>query len=241
MSEDALTMEDSVVVLSYNFPHRKTQDFLFRLFAEGIRVEHVLAADPVKLNIPPSSIRSKLRHGALIDPAKVAKAIGANYHVVPHQGDQVDALLDEIKPAIGVISGARILKRPVIDRFSTGIINFHPGLIPEVRGLDALFWSICKDVPLGVTSHLIDHRVDAGRILERREISLATEDTLFDLSERLYETQVEMLVSAIGRACKGEWEQINYEATEYNRKMPIELEAGIVELLPAYLERQANG
>lgn len=240
MSKDALAMTDSVVVLAYNFPHRKTQDFLFRLFAEGIRVEHVLAADPVKLNVPPSSIRSKLRHGALIDPEKVAKAIGANYHVVPHQGDRISTLLDEIKPTIGVISGARILKRPVIDRFSTGIINFHPGLIPEVRGLDAFFWSICKDVPLGVTSHLIDHRVDAGRILERREIPLGTEDTIFDLSERLYETQIEMLVTAIGRARAGEWEQINYESTEYNRKMPAELEAEIVELLPAYLEHRAN-
>jgi phosphoribosylglycinamide formyltransferase-1 len=91
-----------------------------------------------------------------------------------------------------------------------------------------------------VTSHLIDHRVDAGRILERREISLATEDTLFDLSERLYETQVEMLVTAIKRARAGQWEQIAYEATDYNRKMSAELEAGITELLPAYLERRGN-
>ncbi len=233
-------MTDSVVVLAYNFPHRKTQDFLFRLFAEGVSVGHVLAADPVKLNVAPSSIRSKLRHGALIEPAKVAKAIGAHYHVVPHQGNQINDLLDAIKPTIGVISGARILKRPVIDRFSTGIINFHPGLIPEVRGLDALFWSIRKDVPPGVTSHLIDHRVDAGRLLERREIALFRDDTIFDLSERLYETQMDMLVTAIERARTGEWEEINYESTAYNRKMPAEREAEIVELLPAYLERRTN-
>ena len=233
-------MTDSVVVLAYNFPHRKTQDFLFRLFAEGVSVGHVLAADPVKLNVAPSSIRSKLRHGALIEPAKVAKENGAHYHVVPHQGNQINDLLDAIKPTIGVISGARILKRPVIDRFSTGIINFHPGLIPEVRGLDALFWSIRKDVPPGVTSHLIDHRVDAGRLLERREIALFRDDTIFDLSERLYETQIDMLVTAIERARTGEWEEINYESTAYNRKMPAEREAEIVELLPAYLERRTN-
>jgi len=234
-------MTDSVVVLAYNFPHRKTQDFLFRLFAEGVSVGHVLAADPVKLNVAPSSIRSKLRHGALIEPAKVAKAIGAHYHVVPHQGNQINDLLDAIKPTIGVISGARILKRPVIDRFSTGIINFHPGLIPEVRGLDALFWSISKNVPLGVTSHLIDHQVDAGRLLERREIPLFTDDTIFDLSERLYETQIDMLVAAIERARTGEWEEINYEASGYNRKMPAEREAEIVDLLPAYLGHRSNG
>ena len=106
--------------------------------------------------------------------------------------------------------------------------------------MDALFWSIRKDVPLGVTSHLIDHRVDAGRLLERREIPLFTDDTIFDLSERLYETQIDMLVTAIERARMGEWEEINYESTEYNRKMPAEREAEIVELLPAYLERRTN-
>ena len=69
---------------------------------------------------------------------------------------------------------------------------------------------------------------------------MVTDDTIFDLSERLYETQVDMLVTAIERARTGEWEEINYESTEYNRKMPAELEAEIVELLPAYLERRTN-
>ena len=193
-------MSDSVIVFAYNFPHRKTQDFLFRLFAEGVKVQHVLAADPVKLDVPATSIRSKLRHTALVEPRMVAEAIGANYHVIPHRGDELHDLLDEIRPSIGVISGARILKRPVIERFSTGIINFHPGLIPETRGLDALLWSVYNDLPLGVTSHLIDHRVDAGRLLERRTIPLHADDSIFDLSERLYETQIDMLLPAIERA-----------------------------------------
>ena len=68
-----------------------------------------------------------------------------------------------------MIAGARILKRPVIDRFSIGIINFHPGLIPEARGLDALLWSIRGDLPLGVTSHLIDERVDASSEAARQQ------------------------------------------------------------------------
>ena len=49
-----------------------------------------------------------------------------------------------------------------------------------------------------------------------------------------------MLVTAIERARTGEWEGINYETTEYNRKMPAEREAEIVELLPAYLKRRTN-
>ena len=145
-----------VVVFAYNFPHRKTQDFLFHLFACGIKVNHVFAADAVKLDIPPSEVRTKIRHCTPLHPSDVAKSIGAQYHQVPHQGSQINALIEEINPEIGIIAGARILKADVINGFRNGIINFHPGMIPEARGLDALLWTIRNDISLGVTSHLID-------------------------------------------------------------------------------------
>ena len=64
-----------VVVFAYNFPHKKTQDFLFRLFASEVRVSHVFAADAVKLDIPPSEVRTKIRHCTPLYPADVAKAM----------------------------------------------------------------------------------------------------------------------------------------------------------------------
>ena len=236
-----MDQREPIVVFAYNFPHRKTQDFLFRLQVEGFRVSHVLAADPVKLNIPPSEVRTKLRHCGLVHPREVAGAVGAEYVVVPHAGEEIAEILDGIGPGLGVIAGARILKRPVIDRFSIGIINFHPGLIPEARGLDALLWSIRGDLPLGVTSHLIDERVDAGRILERREIPLHADDTIFDLSERLYEVQIEMLRSSVAAAREGRWEDLDYGGTAYNRKMSGDDERATLDELPAYLQRHSGG
>ena len=232
--------QKSVVVFAYNFPHRKTQDFLFRLLAEGVRVSDVLAANPVKLNIPPGEIRTKVRHGGLIHPRQVAEAIGARYHVLAHLGADVVDLLKELKPSIGVIAGARILKSDVLGLFGRGIINFHPGLIPEARGLDALLWSVRNAIPLGITSPLIDHRVDAGRVLERREVGLFRDDNVFDLSERLYETQMDMLREAIERTCSGKWEEMDYVSSACNTKMTGQQERETIELLPSYLERFAT-
>lgn len=228
-----------LVVFAYNFPHKKTQDILLYLFVLGYNVKWVLAANPVKLNIPPPSIRSKIRHAALLPPQKIAQAIGARYYVVDHNSEQAKALLDEIKPELGIIAGARILKKHIIDTFTIGIINLHPGLIPEVRGLDALLWAIYKGVPLGVTAHLIDERIDAGRILVRREIPVYHDDTLLDLSERLYEAQLELLPVAIERALKGEWTELS-NVGSYNRKMPAELERKIPEILDEYKKRFAR-
>ena len=231
---------EEVVVFAYNFPHKKTQDFLFRLFASEVRVSHVFAADAVKLDIPPSEVRTKIRHCTPLHPSDVAKAIGAQYHQVTHQGPQINSLIEEINPDIGIIAGARILQADVINGFNNGIINFHPGLIPEARGLDAMLWSIRNDIPLGVTSHLIDERVDAGKILERHTIDLHEDDTIFDLSERLYETQLEMLPSAIDRAQKSMTEDVDFESGAYNRKMSGDMERETIAMLPQYLERKLS-
>ena len=229
-----------VVVFAYNFPHRKTQDFLFHLFGCGIKVDHVFAADAVELDIPPSEVRTKIRHCTPLHPSDVAKSIGAQYHQVPHQGSQINALIEEINPEIGIIAGARILKADVINGFRNGIINFHPGMIPEARGLDALLWSIRNDVSLGVTSHLINERVDAGKILERRTIDLHEDDTIFDLSERLYELQLEMLPLAIDRAQESMTEDVDFESGTYNRKMNGDMERETVAMLSKYLERRLS-
>jgi len=224
---------DRIALFAYNFPHKKTQDFIFRILAEGFKIFTIYAADPIKLNIPASSIKTKINHIGLMHPSEIAKNFGIRYVVTPHN-EKICSDLVENNISLGIISGARILKSPVIKCFRRGIINFHPGLIPEARGLDALLWSIYNNVPLGVTSHLINDRIDAGCILEKREIPLYKSDTILDLSERLYDLQLDMISVAITRAIKGEAFKIeNYHV--YNRKMPVELEQEVLNKLDQYL------
>lgn len=223
-----------IAVFCYNFPHKKTQDFLLRLFLENIKIDCIFAADPVQLKIPPAAVRTKIRHIALIHPKEIAERLGIEYYVMPHNSYEVAQLITKRHIDLGIIAGARILKSHVIDSFSRGIINFHPGLIPEARGLDALLWSIYNKIPLGVTAHLIDEHVDAGYILLKERIPIWEDDTILDLSERLYEKQIEMLRPAIEAALKGEGVPVN-PTTPYNRKMPEELEKQVIEMLPDYI------
>ncbi len=224
-----------MILFAYNFKHKKTQDFIFNCLYHKINVEHIIAADPVKLNIPKSVIRTKVRHQGLIHPKEIAKSFNIPYTVAQHNSQETKDLLKECSPKIGMIAGARILKKEVIDLFSKGIINFHPGLIPEARGLDAMLWSITNDIPLAVTSHIIDQQIDAGKILEIAEIKIFKDDTVFDLSERLYEQQLEMINTSYIKLQKGAFKTIDYTETNYNRKMPPELEVAIVEKLENYL------
>ncbi len=222
-----------IMVFCYNFPHKKTQDFLLRLLLEGIKISFIIAADPVKLNIPHSTVRTKIRHIGLVHPKKIAQRMNIDYYVLPHNSKKTSEIIRENNVDLGVIAGARILKKSVIDSFRIGIINFHPGLIPESRGLDAMLWSIYNKVPLGVTAHLIDDRIDAGKILLKRKIPIENDDTLLDLSERLYETEIELLLPAIQNAVSGKWVSVKSDS-KLNKKMPPELEKQIPMMLDKY-------
>lgn len=224
-------------LFAYNFPHQKTQDFIFRLLTEGYKIDVILAADAVKLNIPPSVVKTKIRHQGLIHPGEIAKRFNIPYYVVKHNSKEAISIANERSLDIGIIAGARILKSGIINSFNKGIINYHPGLIPEARGLDAMLWSIRNGIPLGITSHLINEEIDAGKILKVFKIPIYKDDTVFDLSERLYEYQLEMLNTSIQMAIEGEG-SIPPEMGECNTKMEGELEIDTLQMLPSYIIEQ---
>jgi phosphoribosylglycinamide formyltransferase-1 len=188
------------IVFAYGFPHKKTQDVILRLTTLGVPPLAVLAAPWERLRIPLPAVRVKPRHADLIHPADLCRTLAIEYHLVDHRSDTCLLLLDQLRPELGVIAGARVLSGAVLDYFRHGIVNLHPGLLPHVRGLDALQWSLYHEVPLGVTAHVVDTRVDAGWIIERRLIDVHEDDTLVDLGLRLYETQLAMLGPALTTA-----------------------------------------
>lgn len=228
-----------VLVFAYNFPHRKTHDVLVRLHLDGHDIAGVIAADKVKLNVPLSTIRTTVRHGTSPHPQVVAKRLGAPYFVAPHNSPRAADYARGCGADVSLIAGARILKPPIIDAAPGGIINLHPGLIPEARGLDALLWSIHHDLPLGVTTHFIDEHVDAGELLMRKQLDVLPDDTLFDLSERIYHTQLDLMTPSIEAALNDGGKRVD-PSTPYNRKMPAELEAQTIAKVGEYVQKHSR-
>ncbi|QQO09833.1 formyltransferase family protein [Breznakiella homolactica] len=212
-------LKKKIVLFAYNFPHKKTQDFILYLISSGVQIAGVFAADAVKLTIPKSVIRSKIHHIGLLHPKQLCKELHIPYFSMPHNSPEIVSFIYDNVIEVGVISGARILKKHIIDAFSKGIVNFHPGLIPEARGLDAMLWSIYNEIPLGVTSHFIDQNIDAGRIIEKQHICVYKDDVLLDVSERIYETQLAMISTTLDKV----FMQTNFTPIvlgDYNKKMP---------------------
>lgn len=62
--------------------------------------------------------------------------------------------------------GRHILKGNILSKFEYRLINFHPGIIPEVIGLHAIDKAISeKKRYIGNTVHFIDSGIDSGPII----------------------------------------------------------------------------
>ncbi len=216
-----------MVIFAYSFPHKKSQDFILYSSSLGFRIDAVIASRPRNLSLPPKKYRYKPIHTGLLNIRLICQNLGIPYFEVDrHNSEECSSTLSKLTPDIGVIAGARILKNEAIEKFSIGIINFHPGLIPDVRGLDSLLWSIYLGIPLGVTAHFIDERVDAGRILRRKKVDIRQDDTFVDLSLRLYESQLSMLPEVLETALgkRQDLEVVSFDESGYRKSFPRELE-----------------
>lgn len=168
-----------IALFAYDFPHRKTNDFIIELLVRFGTSFCVLAAPARKLEVDrfvyyPQSLKASQP----VDTRTLCQSLNIPFYSVGHEDAQRIAEL-KVQHAftLGVVAGARIIPSKVIDIFSGGIINFHPGLIPETSGLDSFYYTIAKNVQAGVTAHFIDARVDAGELIFFEPLPIGPEDT----------------------------------------------------------------
>lgn len=70
-------------------------------------------------------------------------------------------------PRLLVVSGAPILKAPILSVATQGTVNMHSSVLPRYRGTSAEFWQVhnrdLKD--LGISFHYVDEAVDTGALI----------------------------------------------------------------------------
>ena len=127
------------------------------------------------------------------------------YETVGNHNDPVVAdRLRQSSVDIAVLGDVRILKPHIIASVPHGIINVHPGYLPDVRGNNPYIWSIVYGLPLGVSAHLIDAGVDRGPLFAAWQLTVAPGITLPQLILELHEKCAEMIVDVLHRVVRGE-------------------------------------
>lgn len=236
-----------LAVFTYAFQHHRTQDFLLEIAATGGFDVHVIAAPWRKLSGQLVEV-PVLGHGLERPPPRCAKEISSalnfNYHEIEHAAvDKIGNIVSSSGIKIGLIAGARILSSSVINIFDEGIINIHPGKIPETSGLDSFFYTITKGVELGVTTHFIDARVDAGRQIQFLPTKINPNDTIEIVRSNNSQTELLALKNILNQLKAGEIISTPIDRPKKNVPMSLAEKCEAVSAFPRwrarmYLEQQ---
>jgi methionyl-tRNA formyltransferase len=136
-----------------------------------------------------------------------------------------------------VLGGTRIIRGPILSHPRHGVINSHPGLLPDCRGSASPAWSVYHDIPVGSSTHFCDEGVDTGDLLLRREVEVRRGMTYEDLC---YETLVlagTLMREALDAFVEDRWDELRRPQGESSwptfRNAPPEVLEAVREKLAA--------
>ena len=81
----------------------------------------------------------------------------------------------------------RLLSKEFISSLpQRSIINVHPSILPEFKGLNAIQQALESGAKFtGVTIHYVDEGIDTGEIIQQKTIKINQNDTIKSLKKRL--------------------------------------------------------
>jgi methionyl-tRNA formyltransferase len=108
--------------------------------------------------------------------------------------------LKEFKAELYIVVAFRILPESVFTIPPMGTLNVHGSLLPKYRGAAPINRVIMNgDTVTGVTTMLIDRKVDTGRMLLQDETKITEDMTAGDLHDNLAENGANLLIETLKR------------------------------------------
>jgi phosphoribosylglycinamide formyltransferase-1 len=176
----------------------------FRALAESFK-SGTLGCEPV-------IVLSDVENAGILD---LARSFGIDSRFVspgpfrtkmsPESEEEIVRLLREVEVDFVVLAGfMRVIKEPLLTAFPGRILNIHPSLLPEFRGLEA--WRQALEAgasEAGCTVHMVDAGVDTGRILGQAIVPVLPGDTAESLHARIQVAEHELYPRMVREFAQG--------------------------------------
>ncbi|MDI6840815.1 MAG: methionyl-tRNA formyltransferase [bacterium] len=120
--------------------------------------------------------------------------------VDPNSSDFLSILRDLEPDMICVAAYGHILSNNILTLPKLGAINLHPSLLPAYRGAAPIRWAIINgDKKTGVTTFLMDEKVDHGDILLQKDVEINELETFGELELKLSKMGAELLLETLNK------------------------------------------
>ncbi len=114
------------------------------------------------------------------------------------------AQLRDLSPDLQVVVAFRMLPEEVWSIPSLGTFNLHASLLPNYRGAAPINHALINgETRTGVTTFLIDNRIDTGNILLQEELSIGEQENAGELHDRLMELGAGVTVKTVDQLAEG--------------------------------------
>ncbi len=132
----------------------------------------------------PTAVLSPVRDGARLSPEAEAGLI---------------SIVERERPDLIALCGfMRLLRASSLERIGVPVLNVHPSLLPQFRGLNAQRQAIEAGVAeTGATVHRVDAGMDTGTIVLQERVRIQPGESAEELAERLLPIEYKLYVDAI--------------------------------------------
>ena len=154
---------------------------------------------PIEINLVISS-NSKAKGLRYAKIYKIKKKIyNYNKKKISEKKTLKDLKLNKIK-LICLAGFMKILSRDFIRRFKGRILNIHPSLLPKYKGLKTHERVIKnKEKYSGCTVHLVNSKLDSGKIILQKKVKLSKKETPSSLQKKILKHEHILYPKAISK------------------------------------------
>jgi len=113
--------------------------------------------------------------------------------------------LDEHQPDLIVLAGfMRVLTSGFVARFADRMVNIHPSLLPDFRGLDTHARALAAGVEHhGASVHFVTTELDGGPVIIQVRVPVCPGDSPESLAARVQAAEHRLYPAAVGLICSG--------------------------------------
>ena len=176
----------------------------FRALAESFK-EGTLSCEPV-------IVLSDVENAGILDlatefsiPGRFVSPGPFRTKLAPEAEEELVHHLREAKVDFVVLAGfMRVIKEPLLKAFPGRILNIHPSLLPDFRGLEAWRQALEAGVSeAGCTVHMVDAGVDTGKVLGQTRVPVLPGDTAELLHARIQVAEHELYPRMVREFAQG--------------------------------------
>jgi folate-dependent phosphoribosylglycinamide formyltransferase PurN len=111
----------------------------------------------------------------------------------------------DFDPDYILLAGTPVLRPSLYTLARHGAFNRHLGMLPEYRGSDCPLWAFAENDPehAGFTIHRVAEKVDAGDVVHREHVAIASGETFVDYLARFQRHASTAFVRVLERVVAG--------------------------------------